>query len=451
MDRRRFLKIAGLAGLSVMAPLGLREGNASQDKYAGPFWIMINAGGGWDPTITFDPKGGKSGDRTTVNQSYTPGEITSSGNIPHAPTALVPGGVVAASCADFFGAYHDRIMVLNGLDTSTNSHDSGSRTVWSGQLAEGYPSFAALAAAKALQSVDLPMAYLSNGGYDATGGLLPLTRLGGTGAIQRLAYPNLRDPNDPESALYHTQATASRIAAAQAARLQAMQGRQSLSSVHSAMGSLYLARESNGGLASLGEALKGKELVRAEDVPKLAAIPDGNRNEVDDAVRLMQQAQMALFAFKAGVAVSANLDIGGFDTHNNNDDQQTSQQMQILVALEYLYGQLDAMGLADKTYVLVGSDFGRTPFYNEDDGKDHWNITSMLLSGPKIPGNIVIGATDGEFKPKTVNTKTLKADGTGIRIEPRHVHAELRRIAGITGTELDTQFPLTGETLRLFG
>ena len=73
-----------------MAPLGLREGSASQAKYPGPFWIMVNAGGGWDPTITFDPKGGKQGDRTTVNQSYAAGEITSSGNIPHAPTARCP-------------------------------------------------------------------------------------------------------------------------------------------------------------------------------------------------------------------------------------------------------------------------------------------------------------------------------------------------------------------------
>lgn len=451
MDRRRFLKVAGLAGLSVMAPLGLREGSASQAKYPGPFWITINAGGGWDPTITFDPKGGTAKDRASVNMSYAPGEITSSGKIPHAPTALMPGGVLAASCASFLDAYHDRIMVLNGIDTSTNNHDAGSRTIWSGQLAEGYPSFAALAAAQALEKMDLPMAYLSNGGYDSTGGLLPLTRVSGTDSIQRLAYPNVRDPNNSQSDLYNTSSTASRIQAAQAARLQAMQARSTLSSSRTAMGSLYLSRASNGGLAALGEALRGKELVRINDIPKLALIPDDNKNELNGAERLMQQAQIALYAFKTGVAVSANLDIGGFDTHSNNDNQQTSQQMQILVALDYLYSQLEVMGIADKTYVLVGSDFGRTPYYNDEDGKDHWNVTSMLLSGPKIPGNVVVGATDAEYKPKTVNTKTLAADGTGVRIEPRHIHAALRKIAGLTGTDLDTQFPLTGETLPLFG
>lgn len=451
MDRRRFLKVAGLAGLSVMAPLGLREGSASQAKYPGPYWIMVNAGGGWDPTITFDPKGGKDMDRTSVNQSYAPGEITSSGNIPHAPTALMAGGVLAASCGSFLDAHHDRIMVMNGIDTTTNNHDAGSRTIWSGQLSEGYPSFAALVAALALEKMDLPMAYLSNGGYDSTGGLLPLTRVSGTDAIQRLAYTNIRDPNDAKSELYHSNATASRIQAAQSARLQSMQGRQSLISARNAMGSLFLARSSNGGLSALGEALKGKALVKIGDVPKLNLIPDDNKGDLGDAERLMQQAQIALYAFKTGVAVSANLDIGGFDTHSNNDNQQTSQQMQILVALDYLYSQLEVMGLADKTYVLVGSDFGRTPYYNDADGKDHWNITSMLLSGPKIPGNVVIGGTDAEFKPKTVNTKTLATDGTGVRIEPRHIHAGLRKIAGLTGTDLDTQFPLIGEPLPLFG
>ena len=42
-------------------------------------------------------------------------------------------------------------------------------------------------------------------------------------------------------------------------------------------------------------------------------------------------------------------------------------------------------GRADKIIVLVASDFGRTPSYsdfsqpfNDTNGKDHWNVTSML-------------------------------------------------------------------------
>ena len=38
--------------------------------------------------------------------------------------------------------------------------------------------------------------------------------------------------------------------------------------------------------------------------------------------RLAQQADIALASFKAGVCVSANLSIGQFDSHANNDTDQ---------------------------------------------------------------------------------------------------------------------------------
>jgi hypothetical protein len=136
MDRRRFMQIAGIAGLSVVAPIGLRDGSAASSKYDGPFWIMLNAGGGWDPTMTFDPKGGIDKDRTTVNQSYTKDKIGTAGVFKYAPTEAYADAngtpTKVYSCADFFNKHKDRIMVINGVDTTTNNHDVGSRTTWSG-------------------------------------------------------------------------------------------------------------------------------------------------------------------------------------------------------------------------------------------------------------------------------------------------------------------------------
>src|SRR5690242_18566290 len=107
MDRRRFLKIAGLAGLAVMAPVGLREGDAAPSKYTGPFWIMLNAGGGWDPTMLCDPKGGIEGDRSTVNQAYTAKDIPPpAGALSYAPIDLTIDGVKAIGADDFFKAHH---------------------------------------------------------------------------------------------------------------------------------------------------------------------------------------------------------------------------------------------------------------------------------------------------------------------------------------------------------
>lgn len=452
MDRRRFLQVAGVAGLSVMAPVGLRDSHAGSNKYEGPFWIMINAGGGWDPTIFCDPKGGKQGDRATVNQSFTKDQIGKVGAFSYAPTTMYAdaGGTPhkVLSCEDFFNKHKSRLMVMNGIDTTTNNHDTGNRTTWSGQMTEGMPAFAALVAGLAVESIPMPLAFMSSGGYDSTGGVVPLSRVGNIGAVQKLAYPNILDPNDKDRKYYHTQATASRIAAAQAGRLQALRDRQTLATMRRSMNSLYLARQADDGLTRLGDAFHGLKQVTLDDIPDLAPITD--RRRVGDTQYLMQQAQIACVAFQAGVAASANIGIGGFDTHNDSDNRQTEQMMQLLRGLDYLFGLLDQMGLADKTYVVVGSDFGRTPSYNDNNGKDHWNITSMLFAGPKIPGGRVIGSTNEQFKPIEVDSASLKPQASGIRIETRHIHRALRKIAGVTGTPLDTQFPVLAEDLPLF-
>jgi hypothetical protein len=448
MDRRRFLKVAGIAGLSVMAPISMRDRDAcaSANKYKGPYWIMVNAGGGWDATMLCDPKGGGNAmDPKTVNRSYTPGQIKQAGAISYAPLTLLDNMNVVYTSDAFFQAHHGRLLVMNGVDTTTNNHDAGSRTTWSGQLTEGFPAFAAMVAAHATTAQPVSLPYVSNGGYDTTGGVVSLTRVGSPDALEKLAFPNQMSPSDPHTDRYHSDNTMARIQATQAARCQALAGKQSLPTVASAMSSLYLARGVNDGLVALGDELRTVKLVSTDDFPDLKGV--GN---IGDLNSLIQQSQLALMCFKAGVAVSANIGIGGFDTHSDNDNQQQQQLMQLLRGLDYLFTQIDALGLTGQTYVVVGSDFSRTPYYNQGNGKDHWNITSMMFSGPNIPGDKVLGGTDSTFTSTSVDPMSLKPSASGERIGTTNVHIALRKLAGVTGTDLDTQFPLPGDTMPLF-
>ena len=443
MERRRFLQVAGLAGLAVVAPIGVRTVRADAPKYGGPFWIMIHAGGGWDPTYLTDPKGGD------INHLFAPGEIKQAGGIRYAPVALTEqqnkNTVTVYAAQTFFEKHHGRLMALNGLDTTTNNHDVGTRTIWSGQLAEGYPSLAALIAGAKTKDSPVPMAFVSNGGYDATQDLVPLTRAGSVDALHRLAYPNRLNPGDPKNNdQYHTPDTLSRIAQAQSDRLSAMKGKQSLPILQRAMGSLYLARQSNAGLDALATALDMQKIVTTDQFADLK----GHGN-LGDLQNLMQQAQLAMVAFQAGVAVSANLEIGGFDTHSQHDNNQVPQLMKILRALDYIFDTGDSMGLAIN--VVVGSDFGRTPNYNMNQGKDHWNVTSMLFAGPSVPGDVTIGASDASFKPMTFDKGTLQPSDSGIRINTNHVHKALRRIAGVDQSDAAKAFPLPGDDLPIFG
>ena len=51
---------------------------------------------------------------------------------------------------------------------------------------------------------------------------------------------------------------------------------------------------------------------------------------------LEQQSYMALKSFQAGLAVSANLQIPGWDSHNRNDAQQASRLTRLFQGLMYI-------------------------------------------------------------------------------------------------------------------
>jgi hypothetical protein len=452
MDRRNFLKLMGLTGLAVAAPATLwtRKSLAEGEKFGGPYWVTIHAGGGWDPTLFCDPKGGIAGDKKTLNQTFTKDQIGQIGNIRYAPVSWSSDEKEVFSVERFVKDNHQRLCILNGVDTTTNNHDTGTRITWSGASEDGLPALGAVMAGSATQGNALPMAFLSNGGYDATGGLVPLTRSGNLDSLRRLAYVNRIDPNKDDSPLYYSNDTASRIAQAQAARLSAARDAERLPTVRRSMDGLLTARQGNLGLASLAEQFKNLKVVKFnENYPGLEDL--NGIGGIGDLERMCQEAQLSLTAFQAGVAVAANLSVGGFDTHGDHDNNHIRQMIKLLRLVDFVYKEADRLGLGGKLFVVIGSDFGRTPTYNEGNGKDHWNITSMAVSGPGIPGNKVIGSTDEGFRAIKVDAKTLQPNPEGLRIQPKHVHKALRKIAGVEGSVASQQFPLAGDDLPLFG
>lgn len=419
MDRRDFVKLAGLAGLSVVTPTGAW---AQSSEPGGPYWLFVHAGGGWDPTSLCDPKGAASAEEENPMNHYLAGDIGEVGNIRYAPVAWN---------REFFEKNYRRTLVLNGVDTQTNSHDAGTRHTWSGKLGEGYPSLAALIAG--LQARERPMSFISNGGYDNSGGLVAPTRTGNIGAISRIAHPNAIDGN-AEGPKFHTDATAERIASALDRRRAHLKRSFDLPKAHSGISQLFSAR------VGRNEVKRLSEFLPAEFHPG----------------QIQRQAQVAMAAFKAGIGKSANLTIGGFDTHGNHDDAHFPRMAALMEGVSFAWEEAERQGVADELVVMVSSDFGRTPGYNDGNGKDHWSITSVLLMGKGVPGNKVVGVTDESHRPVPLDPNTLKpaADPEkGIRIQPKHIHRALRRLAGLDDNVTANQlFPLLdAEDLDLLG
>jgi uncharacterized protein (DUF1501 family) len=99
---------------------------------------------------------------------------------------------------------------------------------------------------------------------------------------------------------------------------------------------------------------------------------------------------------------------------------------------------------------MVNSDFGRTPRYNEGNGKDHWSITSLFFMGAGVQGNRVIGATDEGVNALPVNLQTLELDPQGQKIQPSHIHASLRARFGVDQHPLSAHYPILAESIPIF-
>ena len=159
--------------------------------------------------------------------------------------------------------------------------------------------------------------------------------------------------------------------------------------------------------------------------------------------RLAQQAEIALASFKAGVCVSANLNIGQFDSHQNNDPDQMKLIPEFLAGIAYLVRRAEDLKIRDQLVVVIQSEMGRTPDYNSGNGKDHWSIGSALFFGRGIKGNRVLGATDEKQFAVALDPQTLKPSrDKGIRVRPEHIHESLRELAGIADHPLSKKFPL---------
>ena len=60
-----------------------------------------------------------------------------------------------------------------------------------------------------------------------------------------------------------------------------------------------------------------------------------------------------------------------------------------------LVEDLDQRGLLDETLVVMFTEFGHTPKFNKNAGRDHWGSAfSIALAGGGVRGGSVIGKTD---------------------------------------------------------
>jgi hypothetical protein len=464
MNRRHFLKkTLGLTAL-MSCPTSLAwavgESQCSVDD-GSPLCISFEASGGWDPQAFCDPVAHSEFNSFLPTGSDT--LIFQEGNLRYAPFDVVGGEPIAYLCddgQDFFKKYKDDLLIINGIDTGTASHEVGARHVWSGHSRPGFPSYGALLAA--IQEYDnnattLPLAFISTGGFDATAGLLPVARTGRVSTLLDMSRPYITPagrtgvPYD----LIHPEAVQEILGFQEARRVRLLNKAD-----HPPRQKEIL--EGLPGLWEQEKLLQGFATYLQEGSP----VPFPDSALYPDYRIMIHSAHSIVAAMKAGLCRSGHLSKYGFDTHDLHDDMsdpsnphnafgQRIHLRTLLRAVDYTAQLLCQVGLWHRTTLVIGSDFGRTrynaPLEMAARGKDHWPITSMMVMGGGIEGNRVIGETTVDEGLSGIRSRRVQLTGAGLvptdddngfYLKPAHIHDALRRHGGIHDHPLASQFDL---------
>lgn len=440
------MTMAGTATMFLPDPRRGRGGARAQAATTTPLFVSIEAANAWDPTFLVDPK---------VGAAFTPwtaGDIrTALGTqIRYAPNLLADGTrpvhAVGADGQDFFVKHGSKLLVMNGVDNATVSHDIGPRVAFSGSNREGNPTLPGLVAAA--RGATLPMSLMTTGGFVNTEGLVPITRAGSVNVLLGLARSNIPNSGNAASTRrFHDDSV-----------MGLLRERTRLRDARRAAAA-HVPRE----VAGILKVAPARSAEVFSQFDELAAALDA-ASAVSSTNPIIPKAAAIMAAMGAGGCAAAHLETEeSFDTHDNHDADHPVAMQQLLEIVDFILdtAENDARIAERGLILLVGSDFGRTR-YNDEAGKDHWPVTSMMVAAvgaaaALLEGGRVIGETSIEVNGNAANgliarkvkeqggdvVVTADDDPAGFFLTSGHVHLALREALGLSGDPVTNRFPLT--------
>lgn len=395
MTRRKFLRtVAG----GVAAAALLRGGRAGGQGTAGasitPFILTVYCSGGWDQTMVFDPKIGAA----LVAQE--PGAVAANGagNIAYVDHPSRP------SVKAFFDKYGANAAIVNGISTGSMVTRYAVRNVL-GAVPPGK-----------LRPVDWLSFY--------TASLRPVLDI--PHAVIDAPYM----PGDFTS-------VATRLTTETIKQYGVdIPGAEALG----ANGEAALATFRRGAFAKLyegaGDNLDGEKfralyygqgregVIGTRISAALTAL--GEQGGDSDWVR---NAKTAVELFAAGASLTATVQAGAdlaWDTRTAHFARASALFEDLFAGIDAVMEHAAAIGVLERTIIMLVSEGGRSPQLNAQAGKGPWAFTSTLLWGPGIAGGTTAGLTDAALRGMPIDPLFGGQTGPGaVTIEMRHLMAAL--------------------------
>jgi uncharacterized protein (DUF1501 family) len=387
LNRRQFLKGVGAACLATALP--------ARAETTAPFFLLVYASGGWDPTMVFDPKT----DSSYVSQEAGWAKATGAGNVAYVDHPDRP------AVKAFFESYGKNAAIVNGITSGSMDKTTAIRNMF-GAVPKGkhrpvdwltyYTVSTNPVCAMPHTVIDAP--YLP-GEY--------------TSAVVRLTSKSIDE---------YTSAIPN------AATLGAT-GETALAAFRkNAYAKFYQAAAS--------DSLDSEKLVALRNAYAREPLMTSGVNEIETTLgapgadsTFVRHGKMAVELFATGRSQAVSLQAGRddlWDTSGGDHFAIQSQNYQDLFeGLNSILGYAQQRGIASKLTVMVMSERGRAPLLNAAGGKSPWAFTSVLLWGAGI-ASTVVGTTDPALRGQRIEPifGTAPQGGKGgVLLEVGHIMA----------------------------
>ena len=398
MDRREFFLNTAKASGVILPWWGLLPLTAHA-QVADKILIYYHTDGGMCNDMFFDP----SPDPRYNLYSQAGLAIPGSGNIRIAPAA-------AGTNVTFLNRFRDQLLVINGINTESNSHTDGAIASATGKLMMGYAPLSELHAAA--YAGGKPAGWMVRDGDTVSTGVYPATAVPDGAQLRAMVDP-LASSGTTD---YVKRADFNKTVEARAARLEALKA-----------SGVMLPKQSQ----ITDEFMAAKEArVRLQAVAQNIPAAFGQNPDIE----------VFMIAAQSGITAAGTLSSGGFDCHGSELDYEGANGTlaRMTNRLTNIWDEAARRGIADRLYVVVTGEFSRTPL-NGSDGHDHQNFGAgafvMLPPGSGL-GNRVVGysATMNLHASRAINPKTGAPDPAGVMLKPAHINQALRDFLGVQPT-----------------
>lgn len=411
LSRRELLRRTSL-GFGSLALTGLlaREARAAQSAPAAPHFaprakrvIFAYMSGGVSHVDSLDPKpelAKRHGQPMPV--PVKPTMFNNNGNLMASPWAAKPRGQSGVMMTDLFpklAGLADDLAVIRSMTSKVNEHAQGNYFFHTGFPFMGHPSAGAWASyGLGVENENLPgFVVLQSGGAVAPHGGVGLFSSGYLPAQHQASI--IRVDGDP--ALPNIKPR--ELATAQRARLDFIRaldtpfaqaaGEPAVEGAIRNYETAYRMQSAVPDLCDLSGESEATKKLYGLDSPHKQCASYGTQCLV--ARRLIERGVRFVELSCLNEGIGAGNSPNPWDQHGKIKEGHGAMAHQVDTGLAGLITDLKARGLFEDTLIIFSGEFGRTPFSQGSDGRDHNPYGfSLWLAGGGVRGGTAFGATD---------------------------------------------------------